>query len=154
MTNAANLTNDIRKTSHQKVSKFMIKEGQGKSLSKVSVDSVDVIDEDSDHTSLQRSGFTPQIHTSSSNIWNTIFSPDSRNANNVSAPLLPEIKTTLLQTSQRKKLPGIEEEGQSSSRRDTEDVKQRSYRNTVKNVKHNRASFSTLQTFIKSLQKT
>ena len=153
MTNAANFSNDTRKTSQPKVSKFMIKEGQGKSLSKVSVDSTDVIDEDSDNNSLQRSGLAPQIHTSSNNIWNTIFSPDSRNANNISAPLLPEIKTTLLQNSQSKKLPGIEEEGITSSRRDIEDVKQRgSYRNSVKHVKPNKAAFSTLQTFIKSLQ--
>ncbi len=51
MTNAANLINDTRKGSKLRVSKFMIKEGQGKSLSKVSVDSNDV-DEESDNNSI------------------------------------------------------------------------------------------------------
>ena len=96
MTNAANFINDTRKTSKPRDNKFMIKEGPGKSIRKVSVDSNDVVDEDSDQNSIQRSVLAPHIHTSTNNIWNTIFSPDSRNANNVSAPLLPEIKTSLL----------------------------------------------------------
>jgi hypothetical protein len=52
------------------------------------------LDQDSDNNSTTRLRLGgPIIHTSNNNIWNSIFKQDSRN---VSAPMLPEIKSNLL----------------------------------------------------------